>query len=365
MGDSERSIKVAVAQAAPVFLDREASTERAVELIQEAGSQGIDLVAFPEGFIPGHPVWYHFHPVTSRESLAMAARLFRNSVEIPGPITERLCSAAAESDVNVVIGVCERRPHTSGTMYNTQVFIDRTGRIAGKHQKIMPTVGEKMVHTGGWGDTMTAFEFDVGRVSGLICGENSNPLAIFALAAQGTQIHVGSWPNHFSKNEHSMSDVVTLAGRSLAYKANCFVLNACSTVSPEMLEVLPQSEDDRIFLENPANSGGSCIIGADARVMAGPMPGDFEGLLVADINLAQCVEAKLVHDYAGHYNRPDIFTLTIDRRVPQYLAELEDGDTAPEEIGSLGSPASPDETAPTRTDKPVGEVTKTPPLSQP
>ena len=143
MGDEERTIKVAVAQAAPVFLDREASTERAVELIREAGNKAIELVAFPEGFIPGHPVWYHFHPVTSRDSLAMAARLFRNSVEIPGPVTARLCQAAAESDVNVVIGVCERRPRTSGTMYNTQVFIDRTGNVVGKHQKIMPTVGEK------------------------------------------------------------------------------------------------------------------------------------------------------------------------------------------------------------------------------
>lgn len=343
MGDEERTIKVAVAQAAPVFLDREASTERAVELIREAGDQAIELVAFPEGFIPGHPVWYHFHPVTSRDSLAMAARLFRNSVEIPGPVTSRLCQAAAESDVNVVIGVCERRPRTSGTMYNTQVFIDRRGNVVGKHQKIMPTVGEKMVHTGGWGDTMTAFEFDVGRVSGLICGENSNPLAIFSLAAQGTQIHVGSWPNHFSKNEHSMSDVVTLAGRSLAYKANCFVLNACSTVSPEMLEMLAQSEDDRLFLSDPANSGGSCIIGADARLMAGPMPGDQEGLLIADIDLAQCVDAKLVHDYSGHYNRPDIFTLTIDRRVPHYLTLLEDDTADPLEIGPESVPISPEE----------------------
>jgi len=346
VGDGERSIKVAVAQAAPVFLDREASTERAVELIEEAGSQRIDLLAFPEGFIPGHPVWYHFHPVTSRESLAMAARLFRNSVEIPGSVTERLCRAAAESDVNVVMGVCERRPRTSGTMYNTQIFIDRTGHIAGKHQKIMPTVGEKLVHTGGWGDTMRAFEFDVGRVSGLICGENSNPLAIFALAAQGTEIHVGSWPNHFSKNEHPMSDVVTLAGRSLAYKANCFVLNACSTVSPEMLEVLAQSEEDRLFLENPANSGGSCIIGADAKVIAGPLSGDQEGLLVADIDLAEVVDAKLVHDYSGHYNRPDIFTLVIDRKVPQYLAVLEDEYAPHAEIGSSSPPNFDDETLP-------------------
>lgn len=322
MGDEDRMIRVAVAQAAPAFLDREGSTDRTIELIQEAGAQDVDLLAFPEGFIPAHPVWYHFHAVTARESLSMAARLFQNSVEIPGPVTDRLARAAAASDVNVVVGVCEKLPRTTGTMYNTQLFIDRSGHIAGKHQKIMPTVGERIVHTGGWGDTMAVIDLDVGRVSGLICGENSNPLAIFALAAQGTQIHVGSWPNHFSKNEHSMADIVTLAGRSLAYKASCFVLNACATISDEMRQMLPAADEDRSFLDDPAKSGGSSIIGADATIIAGPMPGDQEGLLVADIDLGQAVEAKLVHDYSGHYNRPDIFTLTIDRSVPRYLEEV-------------------------------------------
>jgi len=322
MGDEERTIRVAVAQAAPAFLDREGSTDRAVELIEEAGKQGVDLLAFPEGFIPAHPVWYHFRAVTARESLSMAARLFENSVEIPGHVTDRLGEAASAADVNVVVGVCEKLPRTTGTMYNTQLFIDRTGQIAGKHQKIMPTVGERIVHTGGWGDTMRVVNLDVGRVSGLICGENSNPLAIFALAAQGTQIHIGSWPNHFSKNESSMADIVTLSGRSLAYKASCFVLNSCATLSDEMRKMLPVTEEDRRFLDDPAMSGGSSIIGADATIIAGPMPGDKEGLLVADIDLGQCVEAKLVHDYSGHYNRPDIFTLTVDRSVPRYLEEI-------------------------------------------
>lgn len=321
MGDRFPRVKVAVAQASPVFLDREASTEKAVALIEEAGREGVDLLALPEGFIPAHPVWYHFHAVTSKESLSMAKRLFQNSVEVPGPVTDRLCAAAAAGGVNVVIGVCERRRGTLGTLYNTQLFIDRTGRLVGKHQKIMPTVGERIVHTGGWGDTLRVFDFDVGKVSGLICGENSNPLAVFALAAQGAQIHVASWPNHFSKNEHEMADVVLLAGRSFAYRANCFVLNACGTVSQEMLDELPAGEEDLQFLKDPKNSGGSSIIGANAQVLAGPMPGDQEGLLIADIDVSECVESKLVHDYAGHYNRPDIFTLRIDRRVPEYLEE--------------------------------------------
>ncbi len=319
MGDEYPKVRVAVVQAAPAFLDREASAEKAIHFIEEAGERGIDLLAFPEGFIPAHPVWYHFHPATGKESLRMATELFKNSVEVPGPTSDALCQAAQRAGVNVVIGVCEKLPETTGTMYNTQLFIGRKGQLLGKHQKLMPTVGERLVHTGGHGDTLRVFQTDVGRVSGLICGENSNPLAIFALASQGTQIHVASWPNHFSRNEHRMVDAITFAARSLSYKCSCFVLNACGTISGEMRERLPYTEEDHAFLNDPENGGGSSIIGADSLILAGPISGAEEGILVADIDLEDCVRAKLVHDYSGHYNRPDVFTLTVNTAVPVYL----------------------------------------------
>ncbi len=317
MGDQYPRVRVAVVQAAPCFLEREPSLEKAIRFIEEAGHKGVDLLAFPEGFIPCHPVWYHFHPATGTKSLAFAAELFKNAVEIPGPTTEALCAAAAKANVNVVMGVCEKRPKTTGTMFNSQIFIDRKGRLLGKHQKLMPTVGERLVHAGGFGDTLKVFEMDIGRVSGLICGENSNPLAIFALAAQGTQIHVASWPNHFSKNEHRMADAVTFASRSLSYKCSCFVLNACGTISERMRELLPYVEEDRAFLSDPEKGGGSSIIGADSMILAGPMSGAEEGLLMAEIDLEDCVKAKLVHDYSGHYNRPDVFTLTVHTEAPE------------------------------------------------
>jgi len=348
MGDIHPKIRVGVVQAAPVFLDREGSASKAVEFIQEAGEKGVDLLAFPEGFIPAHPVWYHFHPATGKQSLAFAAQLFNNSVEIPSSTTDTICTAAARANVNVVMGLCEKLPKTTGTMFNTQLFIGRGGRILGKHQKIMPTVGERLVHTGGYGDTLRVIEMDVGRVSGLICGENSNPLAIFALAAQGTQIHVASWPNHFSRNEHAMVDAITFATRSLSYKGSCFVLNACATISDRMRELLPYTDEDRDFLANPENGGGSSIIGANSMILAGPMSGSEEGLLVADIDLGDCVQAKLVHDYSGHYNRPDIFTLTVNRAVPRYLhdvVEPEDQASAihteePESVADISANAS-------------------------
>jgi nitrilase len=338
MESTNERVRVAVVQAAPAFLDREGSVEKAIGFIEEAGRREVDLLAFPEGFIPAHPVWYHFQPATGAKSLELATRLFQNAVEVPGAAVDALGAACARARVNAVVGVCERRPRTTGTLYNTQVFIDRGGRLLGKHRKLTPTVGERLVHAGGHGDTLRAFDTDVGRVSGLICGENSNPLAVFAMAAEGTQIHVASWPNHFSRNEHSMVDAITFATRSLSYKCSCFVLNACGIVSAEMLAELPYADGDREFLQDAAHAGGSSIIGADSMVIAGPMPGDQEGMLVADVDLVDCIRAKLVHDYSGHYNRADVFSLHIDRSVPAIVRHEE---TAHD--GGVPAPATPAE----------------------
>ena len=197
MGDVYPVIKVAAVQAASVFLDREGSTEKACRLIREAGRNGARVIGFPEGFIPAHPVWYHHHAATGAIANRLAIELFKNSIEIPGPETDALCAAARDANAYVVIGVCEKMPNTMGTMFNTQIYIAPDGTLIGKHQKIMPTVGERLVHTGGFGDTFGAFQTAFGPMSGLICGENSNPLAVFALTAEGTRIHVMSWPNHF------------------------------------------------------------------------------------------------------------------------------------------------------------------------
>ncbi|HVZ51122.1 MAG TPA: nitrilase-related carbon-nitrogen hydrolase, partial [Pseudolabrys sp.] len=153
MGDSYPTIKVAAVQAASVFLDREGSVEKACRLIREAGSNGARVIGFPEGFIPAHPVWYHHHAASGAIANRLAVELFKNSVEIPGPETDALCEAARSVNAYVVIGVCEKIPQTMGTMFNTQLYIGPDGTLIRKHQKIMPTVGERLVHTGGYGDT--------------------------------------------------------------------------------------------------------------------------------------------------------------------------------------------------------------------
>src|SRR5881628_3619807 len=140
MGDQYPVVKVAAIQAASVFLDREASTAKACRLIREAGKNGARVIGLPEGFIPAHPVWYHHHAATSAIANRLATELFKNAVEIPGPETDALGSAAREANAYAVVGVCEKMPNTFGTMFNTQVYLGPDGALIGKHQKIMPTV---------------------------------------------------------------------------------------------------------------------------------------------------------------------------------------------------------------------------------
>jgi nitrilase len=338
MGDSYGTVKVAAVQAASVFLDREGSTEKARRLIHEAGRNGARIIGFPEGFIPAHPVWYHHHAATGAIANKLAVELFKNAVEIPGPETDALGEAARAANAYVVMGVCEKLPNTTGTMFNTQIYFAPDGSIIRKHQKIMPTVGERLVHMGGYGDTFGAFSSEFGPMSGLICGENSNPLAVFALIAEGTRVHVMSWPNHFPTSGDPLRNRVAIDSQAFAQMSKAFVISACGTVDDHMIDMLKAGPEAEKFLRDPNCCGGTLIVDPLARIIAGPM-GPEEGILYADCNLDLGIQMKLRHDFAGHYNRPDIFQMHINRAAPQlYRVHNDPAALAPPETGALPSP---------------------------
>ena len=346
MGDSYPTVKVAAVQAASVFLDHRGSTEKACRLIREAGSNGARVIGFPEGYIPAHPVWYHHHAATSAVANRLATELFKNAVEIPGPEIELLCAAAREANAYVVMGVCEKLPNTIGTMFNTQVFIGPDGKLLGKHQKIMPTVGERLVHMGGFGDTLAAVPTEFGPMTGLICGENSNPLAIFAMTAEGTRIHVMSWPNHFPTSGDPMRNRVSVDSQAFAQMSKAWVVSACGTVDEDMIAKLEAGPEAEKFLRSPECCGGSVIVSPGSRIVAGPM-GMEEGILYADCNLELGVLTKLRHDFVGHYNRPDIFQVHVNRSAPRIYTVHDDNAALPppERPASLSRPSVPRLTA--------------------
>ena len=318
MGDTFKQIRLAAVQAASVFLDREGSVEKACRLIREAGENGADVIGFPEGFVPAHPSWYDFLPGMSRKALLLSRELFKNAVEVPSPATDRLCEACREANVTAVVGMCEKRPRTTGTMWNTQLFIDRTGEILGKHQKLVPTAGERFVHTGGQGSTLRAVQADFGALSGLLCGENNNPLAAFALAADYTRVHVAAWPAHFGLGA-LMQDSIRVVTCGLAHQLKCFVMNACGVVTEEMIAAYALNDEDRAYLAQAKEMGAASIIGPRGQFLAGPAePG--EQILYCDVDTQDLIIPKFTHDVAGHYNRFDVFSFAIrpDPRASLY-----------------------------------------------
>ncbi|MBM3525696.1 MAG: carbon-nitrogen hydrolase family protein [Alphaproteobacteria bacterium] len=334
MGDRLKKLRLAAVQAAPVFLDREASVEKACRLIHQAGANRADVIGFPEAFIATHPGWYNMLSASGAKSMQLARELFKNSVEVPSPATEALSRACREANVLAVVGINEKMPRTTGTMYNTQLFIDRTGEILGKHQKLVPTNGERLVHTGGHGSTMRAFHAHFGAVSGLICGENSNPLAAFALATDYPAVHVAAWPAHFMA-PYWMQNSILVATCGLAYQLKCFVINAAALVDDDLIRAYePLAAEDRAYLEEAKGKGAASIIGPMGQVLAGPM-GPGEGILYADVDLEDLIMPKLIHDFAGHYNRADIFAVAIERGERRLIREVE-------ELGleQIGGPAS-------------------------
>lgn len=310
MADTFGKIKAAVVQSAGSFLDRDGAVRKAEELIAEAGSMGAEVVVFPEGFIPAHPLWFHFHSATSETGLKMAAELFRNAVVVGGAETDRLCAAAKRAGVWVVIGICEKLPHTTGTMWNSALHISPQGTIAANHRKISPTVGERLVHTGGGSEGLELPQARFGAVGGLLCAENSNPLLVFSVVAQYAVVHAALWPNHFSPTQPRMRDIILTASRAIAYQGGCYVLNAAGTMTEEMINRVARDDADREWLHDTANLGGSCIVAPGGSLLAG-QAGAEETILVAELDLDIAVAKRSIHDYAGHYNRADLLGLVV------------------------------------------------------
>jgi nitrilase len=295
--------KLGAVQAAPVFLDLEGSIGKAVRMIEEAAASGANVIGFPEGFLPGHPGWVELLPFAER-SQELGAQLFRNALEVPSEEVELLASACKEYEIVAVIGACERVPGTTGTLYNSELFIDESGRLAQKHQKLVPTIGEKLVHAPGTTGAVSSCDTRLGTVSGLICGENSNPLAQYAVALDYPSVHVAAWPAHFSP-QIAMHDVIEIVSRAFAYSLKCFVINSVSTITDDMVEAYGQPDHVQ-FLNDVRGLARACVVAPDGSVIA-RAGGAHEQIVYAEVELDDVLAPKMVHDIAGHYNRPEVF----------------------------------------------------------
>jgi nitrilase len=317
MGDEFPVYRVAAVQASPAFMDREASLEKARRLVAEAGSNGAQLAVFPETWLPGFPIWIERAPGTAlwdhQPAKDAFTRLVANAVEVPGPVVEALCEAAAEAGCGVVMGVNERQGgRLSGTLYNTIVYVGADGRLLGKHRKLIPTYAERLIWGQGDGSTLGAFASSVGRVGGLVCWEHWMPLARHAMHVAGEQVHAALWPE--------VEEIHQVASRHYAFEARCFVVAVGSVLRrdqvPADLEIL---RGDGIDPQEHLLAGGSAIIGPDGDYLAGPA-GTEETILYADLDTSRIAAEHQTFDPVGHYARPDVFGVTINTTPQTYLA---------------------------------------------
>jgi len=303
-----RRYTAAAVQATPVFLDREATVAKAIRLIEEVAADGSRLIVFPEAFIPGYPFWlWRDAPddMPGLEQKAFAA-LWRESIDVPGPETERLGDAARTAASCVVIGVNERESaYGRGTLYNTVLTFGPDGRLLGRRRKLVPTYRERTVWGQGDGSTLDVQETPFGRIGAMICWENYMPLARYHQYAQGEQIHIAVTVDD-SPSWQSLMATIAAEGR-------VYVISACQYFAPEQFP-------GHTYLGGFAavgavlNSGRSVIVAPGGGILAGPLEGG-EGIITAEIDLDRVIEEKHSLDVAGHYARPDIFQLEVNRQA--------------------------------------------------
>ncbi len=301
-------LKVAVVQRPPVLLDRDATMKLAVEYLHEAADAGAGLIVFPETYVPGYPVWiWSLRPGADYGLTGDIHRvLLDNSVDLTGDDLRPLRDAAAERGVVVVVGVHEREGQFSrATLYNTLVTIGADGSILNRHRKLMPTNPERMIWGQGDASGLRVVDTPIGRLGGLICWENYMPLARYALYAEGVEIYVASTWDSGSSWIASMQHI--------AKEGRCWVIGSgCSLRTDDVPMNFPGR--DAVFGSDAEwlNPGDSMIVAPGGEIVAGPLH-EEHGFVFADIDVGLAAADHRVLDVAGHYNRPDIFQLTVDR----------------------------------------------------
>ena len=299
---TKKHLKVAVVQAAPVLFDKEQTTQKTIQLIQESAGNGANLILFPEAFIPCYPRGLSFGMVVGSrtgDGRSVWQRYWENSVDVPGPETAAIGDAAKAAGAYVVAGVMER---DGGTLYCSMLYFGPDGALLGNHRKLKPTGSERLIWGEGDGSGLVTVESEYGTLGGLICWENYMPLARMAMYSQGVDIYLAPTADSRDTWQATMSHIAQ-EGRCFVLGCNQYVTKSMYPTDLAMIEELEKQPEEMC-------RGGSVIINPMGHAVAGPLFGE-EGILYADLNMDEVIRGKLDFDVIGHYNRPDVFEFKV------------------------------------------------------
>jgi len=307
---SDSSITVGLAQIAPVWLQRDATLEKLVAWIADAAAKNCDLVAFGEALVPGYPFWVARTEGAKFESglqKELFAHYVRQGVCIEDGDLDRVCSAARDQKIAVYLGVMERASNRGGhSVYCSMVYIDKAGHIGSVHRKLMPTHEERLVWAIGDGHGLRTHKLGPFTVGGLNCWENWLPLPRSALYAQGEDLHVAIWPGSIRNTE----DIT----RFIARESRSYVVSVSGLMRREDIGTsLPHAD---LLIDSAGKvmaNGGSCVAGPDGEWILEPVTGS-ESLSVVEIDHSRVLEERHSLDVVGHYSRPDVTRLVVNRK---------------------------------------------------
>jgi len=328
MTPTQRIIKVAAVQMAPVLNDAMGTLHKVLKAIDDAAAQGVQLIVFPETFVPYYPYFSFIRPPMATGAEHMA--LYEHAVVVPGPVTEAVSQRARQHGMVVVLGVNER---DHGSIYNAQLIFDETGALRLKRRKLTPTFHERMVWGQGDGSGLKVVDTAVGRVGALACWEHYNPLARYALMAQHEEIHCAQFPG--SLVGPIFADQMEVTIRHHALEAGCFVINSTGWLTEEQIASITPD----VGLQK-ALRGGCCtaIVSPEGAHVVPPLK-EGEGLLIADLDMSLVTKRKRMMDSVGHYARPELLSLNLDDRATAPVHALSAGLTSQTAVADGGHTA--------------------------
>ncbi|KAK6001355.1 hypothetical protein QM012_002686 [Aureobasidium pullulans] len=350
---STKVLRAAACHVSPVFLSASATTQKAINCIRQASANEADLVVFPETYISAFPIWSAVRAPTENHDLFK--RMVAESVYVDGPEIEALRATAQKLGIMVSVGISEKARYSSATLWNSNVLIGSNGEILNHHRKLQPTFFEKLTWSSGDGHGLRVSETQYGKIGNLICGENTNPLARYALMAEGEQIHISTWPAVWPTRA-LQPDVVATRGKNYdnlaanrtraaahCFEAKCFGIINAAFLDEQAIDIVVKGASNEagvrqtlqlsqraatMFLDPTGMlKPGFTIDATTGKEQETEYLQDREDILYTDMNVEECIEGKQYHDVVGGYQRLDIFDLQIDRsrREPaKFVEELRD-----------------------------------------